>query len=264
MRYENKLLPSREESKRETKKRVEILKKVEPVLESFCEAVIVAGSMAYGRNYSVRVTSDIDLIVLLNRKKAEAIPNCDLFTITPQVKEGLTLFMDGEVDHFSVIEEIEGVEVHFHFWDKEVHFRAERFEEPWPKAYNIFAKIGKWSGTDFQGIERMIEVDYEKCDYGILMDYPPYFIYEGKLVLRQPLQNLIMDGQTLFTKDKRLFENIDFIWREVTRRFRKECEEFGSEGRSIMNILYGYWNFSPESRKKVEDRIKLELKNLGK
>lgn len=262
MRRENEPLPSKEESRRETKKRVDILGKVEPILESFSEAVIVAGSVAYGKNYSVRKTSDIDLIILLSRPLAEKINSLSFFHKTPQVVEGLKLFLNKKADHFSIIEEVEEVEVHFHFWDKEAHFRAERFEEPWPKAYNIFAKIGKWSGTDFQGVERTIEVEYKKYDYGILMDYPPYFVYERKLVLRQPLQNLIMDGQILFTKDERLLENIDFIWREITRRFRKECEEFGSEGRSMMNILYGYWNFSPESRKKIENRIKFELGRL--
>ena len=125
MRYQNQPLPSKNESKIETQKRLDILDRIKPELEKFCEIVIVAGSVGYGKNFSVRKESDLDLIILINRENIKEIFNSSLFKITSQIKEAVSYFKKSEVDHFSIVEEINEVEVQFHFWDKEVHFRTE-------------------------------------------------------------------------------------------------------------------------------------------
>jgi len=83
MRDINSPLPSIEESKIETQKRLKIVKEITPILEKFSEALILAGSVAYGKNFSVRKESDIDLIILITRDKIENILKTDFFNITP-------------------------------------------------------------------------------------------------------------------------------------------------------------------------------------
>ena len=92
MRYQDQPLPSKDESRIETQKRLDILDRIKPELEKFCEIVIVAGSVGYGKNFSVRKESDLDLIILINRENIKEIFNSSLFKITSQIKEAVSYF----------------------------------------------------------------------------------------------------------------------------------------------------------------------------
>ena len=138
MRERTDPLPSREESEKETEKRLRILKSIMPKLEEFSEIIVLAGSLAYGKNYSVRKESDIDLIVLINRNNVRKIFDSGFAELTDQMHEALSFFENGEVAHFSIVKEIEGISVQSHIWDKEAHFRAELMQSPNPKVYNVF------------------------------------------------------------------------------------------------------------------------------
>jgi hypothetical protein len=263
MRLKDEPLPSKEEAELETRKRLEVVEKIKPILEKFCEIAILVGSVAYGKNYSVRKESDIDLILLINRRNVDEIVKCDLFERTDQIGEAISFFEEGEIDHFSIVGNVGGVKVQYHFWDKAAHFRAERFEKPWPKVYNIFRSTGKLVGTDFSGNDRDVITEVKICGHGAIHEYPPYFIDEGHFILRQPIQNLIMDPDILFCKDEELYENIELIWKEIARRFVEEGSLDDPE-KEIIFSLYGYWNFSPESRKKVEAKIQGALQGIEK
>ena len=71
--------PSREEACRETKKRLKIVHELEPKLSRFSDAVLIVGSLAYSRDYCVRESSDIDLLVLVTPEYAHKILTSDLF-----------------------------------------------------------------------------------------------------------------------------------------------------------------------------------------
>jgi len=257
MRYQNELLPSKEESKIETQKRLDILNDIKPELEKFCEIVIVAGSVGYGKNFSVRKESDIDLIILINRENVEEIFKSPLFRITPQIKEAISYFKKKEVDHFSIIKEIKGVEVQFHFWDKEAHFRAELLKSPPPRVYGVWNRNPRLRGKDFLGKERIKNIPVLiKCKYGKIHEFPSYFIKEGCFVPLQPLLNLITDPDILFCKDKTLFDNIEKIWEMLSKRLVKESEgHVDLKKRNILFSIYGDWNISKESMKKIKEKI---------
>ena len=266
MRYQDEPLPSKEESKIETQKRLDILNDIKPELEKFCEAVIVAGSVGYGKNFSVRKESDIDLIILINRKDVSEILKSDLFTITPQIEEAVTYFKKKEADHFSVVKKIKDIEVQFHFWDKETHFRAELLQKPIPKVYNVFRLNEKrLSGIDFSGKKRFLKLmDVKKCKYGIIHDFPSYFINEGCFVPRQPILNLIENPDILFTKDDTLYKNIEKIWENLTKRLIKESKgKIDLNKKNILFSMYGHWNMSEESKTKIKEKIDQEIKKYS-
>ena len=265
MRYKNESLPTKEESKTETQKRLKIIKEIKPELENFCEAIIIGGSVGYGKNFSVRKESDVDLIILINRNNADKILKSKLFTITPQIKEALIYFKNKEVDHFSILEKINGIEMQYHFWDKCAHYRAELLQLPMPKVYNIFSKEKKkLVGVDFSGKEHFFEPkDIKKCNYGIIHDYPAFFIDKGCFIPKQPLSNLIANPDILFTKDNILLNNIEKIWENLTIKLIKESEEkVNLNKKSILFSMYGWWNMSKESKEKITKRTQKELKKL--
>ena len=263
MRNRNEPLPSKEESELETKKRLKIVDRIKPILESFCEIAVLVGSVAYGKNYSVRKESDIDLIIFINRDNGDKISNCELFNVTSQIKEALKFFKESEIEHFSIVENIDGVKVQYHFWDKVAHFRAERFEKPWPKVYNIFGNTGILVGADFSGKDRNTKTNVKLCKHGAIHDYPPYFIDNGCFILRQPIQNLIMDPDILFCKDNKLYDNIEVIWKKIAERFIEESNSRDLKKDTLFS-LYGYWNFSPKSKKKIQAKILEVLKGAEK
>ncbi len=102
MRKKTDSLPSEEETIYETNKRLKIIQSVKKEFEKFCEIMIVVGSVAFGKNYSVRKSSDIDILLLLKRENAEKISECPLIKMTPKYKEALDYFIKGGVDSFSI------------------------------------------------------------------------------------------------------------------------------------------------------------------
>jgi hypothetical protein len=264
MRKINDPLPSIEESIKETKKRLKIIKEIKPILESFAEAAILGGSVAYGKNYSVRKVSDIDLIILIKREEVDKIFSSGLCRVTPQTEESCDLFKKNIVDHFSIIKEIKGIDLQLHFWDKESHFKAELLKLPQPKVYSIWRGNNNLYAVDFSGIERSIKIDVKKYKYGDVHEYPSFLIIDGHFMPRQPLLNLITDPEILFSKDPKLLKNIDKIWENLAKKLIEESDgKVDLNKKSIINSMYGYWNMSKESYEKLEKRQIQELKKLG-
>ena len=67
-------LPSVEEAICETAKRVHIVQSIQQRLEESADALILVGSLAYGKNYAVRAASDIDLLVVMEPKQVSLLP----------------------------------------------------------------------------------------------------------------------------------------------------------------------------------------------
>ncbi|MDP1729535.1 MAG: nucleotidyltransferase domain-containing protein [archaeon] len=237
-----------------------------PELKSFCDAVILAGSVAYGKNFSVRKESDIDLIILIERKDYDKITKCKLFKITAQIEEALEFFKNKEVDHFSIREKIDDVDIQYHFWDKEAHYRAELMQLPAPKVYNVFnMNPTELTGLDFSGIVHHLKLgDIKKCKYGAIHNYPAYFMENGYLILRQPILNLITAPEILFTKDSQLLKNIESIWQNLAKKLIEESNgKVDLSKKSIIRAMYGNWNLSEESKKILEEKQKMVLSRLG-
>jgi len=265
MRYKNQPLPSQEESRIETNKRLKILEEVLPKLKKFSEAVIVGGTVAYGKNYSVRKESDIDILILINRENTDKIFECELFELIPQIEEERELFKQKVIDNFNVSNIIDGVDVQFFFWDKEVYFKAILFEKPTPKIYNIWDKeYPNLPGLDFTGKEREYHAkDIQKVKYGLVHDYPFYFIEDGNFVPRTPILNLIAAPDILFAKDKEIFEHIEKIWENLAKRLILESNgKIDLSKKNIFFSIYGNWNLSSESKKKIENKIEETLKKV--
>ncbi len=261
MRQKSDPLPSREEAIEETEKRLNLVERIRSEFERFCEAMVIIGSVAMGQNYSVRKDSDIDILLLLERKNAEKIRTCKWINMTPKYEEALRYFLSGEVDHFSInTEKLEGVEMQYHIWDKEAHFKSETSNYT-PKVYNVWRTevdpiIRR--GMDLEGKEHgIITPITRKCTYGVIHDYLTKAMVDGKEVYFQPIINLISDPIVVFCKDKQLYDNFRVIWENIAREFVKEKISIDRE--NPLRFMLGNWSFSPESRKRIEKRLKQAL-----
>lgn len=73
MRLKSDPLPNLEEAEKETEKRIRIIVHVRGEFEKFCEIMIFAGSVAFGKNYSVRKTLMMKKTLLVSLKGTAAL-----------------------------------------------------------------------------------------------------------------------------------------------------------------------------------------------
>ncbi len=263
MREKDVLLPSFEQSKKETEKRLRIINLLRPKLESWTEALILVGSMAYGRNFSVRKESDIDLIILINKDSINNILNQVFFERSLEFEEAISLFKKNIIQHFTLIKKIESVEVQFHFWDKAAHFKAEKLEEPWPLWYCPLKRDKHYlRGNDLEGNEHKVEIkNVKKLKYGDVFTIPSYFIDDGRFISGVIVNNFLSDPQIIYTKDNNLQNNINIMWKKVAERFINE-NIFFKDSERFLEFIYGSWNFSRDSKIKIKKRLIDEIKKI--
>jgi hypothetical protein len=122
------------------------------------------------------------------------------------------------------------------------------------------------TNNDFSGNKKCTPVgQVDRFQYGIVYEYPPYFIADNKFVPKEPILNLIADPDILFCRDKQLQKNIDQLWEKLSERLLEESGgTINLESSNIIFSIYGHWNMSADSRKKLESRQKLELERAIK
>ncbi|MDP3027868.1 MAG: nucleotidyltransferase domain-containing protein [Nanoarchaeota archaeon] len=260
MRDKNSFLPALGESKKETEKRLKILDDIIPKLKPFVESLILVGSMAYGRNYSVRKESDVDLVILINKESVDDIFKSGLFEMNSCIEEAIFLFKRDIVQHFTIIRKINDIEMQFHFWDKQANFKAERLEKPWSKWYCPIRRDKHYfKGNNLLGEEIKKEIkNIKRYKYGDVFIIPPYLINKSKFVSLVIISNLVSSPEILYTKDDSLYKNINLLWKKIAENFIKENIN-PNDLQDALGFIYGNWNFSPESRLKIKKRLMNEI-----
>jgi len=260
----NEKKPSFEESKFETEKRLKIVETIEHKLSDCSDALILVGSMAYGRNYCVRQGSDIDLIVLVEPQNIDEVVNCGLFERESHAKDFAKAFTEGVAQVCTLKYFSDGVKSECHIWDKETRYKISRFEIEHAIRFSTSPKSSSDVHLDFSGKQRHIERESVHFGEYFLVKYPAFVIQEGCFVPYEPLSNIVMNPDIMFTKDKSLYGNIDILWQKLAQRLSQENSGIIDLSRqSIVLSQTGHWNLPPETRKKLEYRTEKALDNLG-
>jgi hypothetical protein len=85
----------------ETGKRNDIIKKLSLKFDfSICEGILLSGSMVYGKNYSVRKDSDIDLLLIIKAENIFRIKQYPFFASVHYDNHTLKLFNEKSVNCF--------------------------------------------------------------------------------------------------------------------------------------------------------------------
>lgn len=257
--------PSLIEAVDETRKREELLEELIPEIKKFSIALILAGSLAFAKNYKVRETSDIDLVILIEKDNLNNIRESNLFddnTLDTKLKS----FDSNVVQTFSIIQVISDIKVEFHFWNKETYYDSIRLKTQLVKRFSSISNSTSTVHYDFCGNLHQIpngrkSIPFEK---GFLQEYPVFEIINNKFVPYEPLNNLIMLGEVIFTQDGQIFDMIDVMWEKLIEKFIEENKTRPIDlfEANVLKSQPGNWNLSAESRGKIMQKFKKGLQKL--
>ncbi|OGL90896.1 hypothetical protein A3J36_02230 [Candidatus Uhrbacteria bacterium RIFCSPLOWO2_02_FULL_54_37] len=253
------ILPDPTQSKKETHKRMQILKKVIPKFVPATEAIMVSGSLAYGANYSVTEKSDIDLQLLVTRRGVTRLYTVGLFDLE-KLRHFVKGYQKGIAQQFSLTAEVEGVPLECHFWDVNAFAKAAtmrtrqtlRFRSsinPPPIDY----------AHSFAGEEDISKLSTAHKGKWLVSSFPSYRIRKKKMFFCRPITNII--GSPIFIHGNEwLVRRQNEAWDALIMRLNKECgEPLNLKMYTIVNILPGKNKISPAVKEKIMKRMRRTL-----
>jgi hypothetical protein len=245
----------------ETQKRREALGKFVAFLKPITEAIMLTGSLAYGSNYAVKESSDVDLQILVTRERIQELHQTlpTIFTLDqPMLLKALSAFQKGLVDQFSLSTEIDGITMESHFWEKEAYVKASTFETQ----ATTRIRLSNSRSTDYSfGFDGQIfsdDLPTSEEDGIFISTLPSYRIEGDKMTLCRPVANALSNPEILHGADI-LQPAIDKTWKKVAELFAHEENMSKPKGKTILNALPGKYKMSPEVKALIENRFQKEL-----
>ena len=106
--------------KHETKRRFDIAQDITNQIKDYTKAIVLGGSMGYGMNYSVRVESDIDLVVIVDKSQLGSLLQKGYFEEF-NLSEPFELVKEGQAGFFWVTKIINSVEVNMYIYETKAY-----------------------------------------------------------------------------------------------------------------------------------------------
>ena len=69
------------------------------------------------------------------------------------------------------------------------------------------------------------------------------------------MNNFLSNPPITYTKDERIYENIEVMWKKFIKKLKENREEPLLVD-DVMNSISGNWNFSPETKEKIKEELK--------
>lgn len=120
--------PTTIETRRETLKRLRIVKGLIPELKSFADAALIVGSLAFTPHYAIHKDSDIDLLILVEPKNIKKILASNLSNVDEWTKLAVDLFSKQIIHHLTLVSQLSGIRVEFHIWNKAYQYKTSRLD----------------------------------------------------------------------------------------------------------------------------------------
>lgn len=256
------VVPEAEIAKRETRKRINILDQVVSLLQPTSTALVVFGSLASGRNYSIHEKSDIDLLILTSPDRVGQISALNLFN-----RDLLTLYVEGYLKNigkqFSLDTVLDEITVECHFWDQEAYFNALALTAAETTRFRSSSKgLSVNYSYSFDGSEYAVNLLSKQKDKWILSPFPSYFEKDAKFYPCRPLTNVL--GSPLIKHGEELLKvKIDQLWTLIAKKLIEVEIPVRLSEYNVLKALPGNWKFSPEAKEYVMERTKKELEKLG-
>lgn len=244
-------------SKFETKKRLTIAKTIGKNIKDIVEGMLLGGSMGFGQNFSVRETSDIDTVIVCDKKKIYELLNTSYFKnqVQPEVIE---LFVKGKINLFWVTREIDNVEVNFFVYDKESYMDFCLMKGNL-KGYVHFKPNEIQTAFGFSGEEIRFNRNVTSFRNGYLYEKPA--LINGKYWGGVPRQDFFYSGFIICEKENFLTDLEKEVWERTIAKLKEE------NAGSILNTHFTY-NKEPERLpkkffKNIKERTALELDKIS-
>ena len=244
----------------ETKKRLEISRKIAVPLESVVNGVLLGGSMGFGQDYSVTDKSDIDMVVITEPSKLDSLMAIGYFEggASQQVLE---LFRNGKINFFWVTKIVEGVEVNVFVYDSKsyvdfclLHGDLIGFNKKRPKETQ--------EAYGFDGKQLAIKRKIMPFNDGFL--YSKTALVEGIYWGGVPRQDFFYSGFIVLQEDNFLLDLEKQVWTTSIAQLVKEHGRNPDVNKvNILNTHFTYQKnpgrLPAEIIEKIKKRTKSEL-----
>jgi hypothetical protein len=253
--------PNTELSKKETKKRYDIIDAWITPLIPVTEGIVITGSLAYGSNYSVQTSSDVDLQILVSRDQIEELSKILLELFPDSIEmlaKSLKSFNSELIEQFSLSVIVDSVTIECHFWNTQSFINASTFVTSSTKRIRSSNMPSIDYSFSFDGEKHAEELETTLYNDVYISTLPSYKIINGKLAVSRPIANalsnpVILHGQELL---RPVFKR---TWVKVTEIFLNEYTEGQSETNRIINALPGKYKMSPVIKAMLVVRLNKEL-----
>ncbi|MBU2640077.1 MAG: hypothetical protein KKG75_05245 [Nanoarchaeota archaeon] len=248
----------------ETKKRLEITKKIVHQLREIVKGVLLGGSMGFGQNFSVTMNSDIDMVIICDKKKIDTLSKTTYFkNQTP--KNVLSMFKKGIINLFWVTKKVDSIEVNSFIYEPNGY---EKFclLKGGIKGYTPHKPSETQTQHGFDGKEITFKRNVVPYENGYLYEKPA--LVNGKFWGGPPRSDLLVSSYILY-QEKNFFDDMkEKVWNSVLNQLIKE--HGSNPDLNKFNILKTDFTYQTNPKKlplavieKVKNETKYRLKKLS-
>lgn len=217
----------------ETEKRLRIANQLVEYFESFADAVLITGSVAYSPDYLVTAESDIDLLVIAEN------PRDNIGVLIQDIQERKNLqyrFFEG----YCIQDVVEDVPLSVHVLSKDALEVMSKLYVGDIRVYRSNPKRGSYSLKNFSGAEYEYDVKNISLDdlTGFRTIVPVSFIYDDSYFIGVHRDKLLSNPQTLYDSSDYVQRCIDDVWLTVSQNLVDESiRRMGRVDLSEVNVL---------------------------
>jgi len=244
----NFIPPSKEIALQETNRRLKLLPYILEMFQNTCDAILVTGSLATGKNYSVHPDSDIDISFLVTQDSIPQLKN-HTFLSDKSFHHYLDGYAKNIAHQFSTENTLEGVKIECHFWDKNVYLQAiqQRADHVMRfRSSNTSPSINY--GFGFEKQEITTELPTEKVEDWFISPFPLFIKENNAFFPCRGLTNLLATPIILKGEDL-MKQPIELAWKWVVQEIKASPQfAFDNSTASVLYSIPGNWKFSEETK----------------
>jgi len=244
----------------ETKKRLDIANDFRDSLNNIVTGIMLGGSMGFGQNYSIKETSDIDMVLVIEKNNLDDLLEEKFFKnkVNPKI---IDLFKKGIINLFWVTNYINDIEINSFVYEK------KGFEDfcLLNGELNIFVQkkpSSLQSGYSFEGKKITFNRKVDVFEDGYIYEKPK--LANGKYWGGVPKQDFFYSSQILCEKDNFLTHLESRVWKSAIKQLIKEYgKNVDLNKYNVLNTHFSYQTdkdrIPPEVIKKIKSRTLQEL-----
>ncbi len=247
---------------KETNSRIMYAKDMARKLSECTKAIMVTGSVAYGNNYSVKETSDLDIFLILKQDKFEKLKTLNKEIFNGDIPEKVLEYMEkDQIDMFHV-DILMDYEAYFAFWSENFFERITNNLKT--SCCRRFVKKIRTKEILLKNFNNeMLKYRYSPkyVDEGIIVDYPTHIFDKNNIYWAGvPVEVLLSEPIVISGDSIYVYEKIYSLIKELVKQGFLEKKD-----PDIKNLLIRKDRFSPETNIKIDEKVKkakLELNNF--
>lgn len=242
-------------TKKETQKRLDIIRFIKKGLEDIVECIVLGGSMGYGQNYSVAPWCDIDAVVAVDKDNICKLMKHHYFNQTVE-DDVIDLFSKNKIDFFWSSRLVSGVEVDVFVYNKK-SFTDFCLLKQGLRGFIKSKPNETQKAFDFEGKKVLIHRDVKPYKSGFIFTKPA--LNNGAYWGGVPRDDFLFMNYVVFDKNK-FYSNLKKqVWKTLCNQLKKEHgPKVDVKKFNLLNSIYTYQTNRQGMPNKTIQRIQAE------